>query len=94
MNGKIFVVETVSIFKHTYYISAEEASHAEDEVVCNLDNCEFIEGSQKHITETIVETKEVSEEEFIRVFDKENDYLSSWDKEKKFKMINVIDYNK
>ena len=93
MNSKIFVVETVSIFKHTYYISAEEASHAEDEVVCRLDDATFTEGSQKHITETIVDTKTLTEDQFIELFDRENDYLKSWSKEQKLNMINVVNYD-
>ena len=94
MTDKIYVVETISTFRHTYYVRAKEASHAEDEVICNLDNPDFIEGSQKHIDESISNTIEVTEEEFIRIFDQENDYLQSWNKEQKLDMINAINYDK
>lgn len=93
MIDKIYIVETISIFRHTYYIKGKEASHVMDEMVCNMDNPEFIQGSQRHIGEEISNVREVSEKEFIKTFNDENDYLSSWTDEQKFKMINVIDYS-
>lgn len=91
-DSKIYVVETISTFRHTYYIRAKEEIHAQDEVVCNISNPEFIEGSQKHIDESISNTIELTEEEFIKLFDKENEYLRSWSKDQKLDMINVINY--
>ena len=94
MSDKIFVVETVSVFRHTYYVRAKESSHAMDEVVCNVEgyNDRWIEGSQFHVGENIANCIEVTEEEFLKLFDKENDYLKDWTDERKLEMINVIDY--
>lgn len=96
MSDKIFVVETVSVFRHTYYVKAKEASHAMDEVVCNVEgyNDKWIEGSQFHVGENIANCVEVTEEEFLKLFDKENSYLKDWTDERKLEMINVIDYGK
>jgi len=92
MNEKIYVVETISLFRHTYYVKAKEASHALDEVVCRLTDEYFIEGSQTHISEDIANVIEVTEEEYLKLFDKENDYLENWSKEQKLDRINVIEY--
>jgi len=92
---KIYVVETISTFRHTYYVKARCAEHAMDEVVCKSDYSDnFIEGSQKHIDESIANVIEVTEDEFIKVFDHENDYLKNWSRERKLQQINVIDYER
>jgi len=84
------LVETVSMFRMRYVIEAKDPTHAEDEVVCNTgDLAEF---SQKHIDECITSTRELTQEEYIKLFDVDNDYLASWQQEQKFKMINKIDY--
>ena len=90
----IFVVETIMTYRMTYFVKAREATHAIDEVVCNENNYDFIEGAQHHLGEQISNCTEVSEEEFLRIFDKENDYHRNWTKEKKLKMINEIDYDR
>ena len=96
MSDKIFVVETISVFRHTYYVRAKEATHAMDEVVCNIENHSdsWVEGSQYHVGENIANCIEVTEEEFLQLFNKENEYLKNWKVEQKFGMINVIDYGK
>jgi len=92
MDEKIYVVETISLFRHTYYVKAKESGHAMDEVVCRIHDSEFIEGSQYHISEDIANVIEVTEEEYLKLFDKENDYLKNWTDEQKLARINVIDY--
>lgn len=93
MTDKIYVVETIGIFRNTYYVRCKEGSHAADEVVCRIHDPDFIEGSQFFVDESIANVREVTEEEFIRTFDSENEYLSKWPKEKKLERINVIDYD-
>lgn len=90
MNDKLIYVETISYFKVAYVVRCKEESHASDEVLCNSDIAEF---SQKHIDESIISTREITEEEYLKLFDKENDYLSSWNKDMKFTLINTIDYD-
>jgi hypothetical protein len=92
MTKKMYLVETVSMFRMRYVIEAEDPSHADDEVVCNQGDLE--EFSQKHIDECILSTREISEDEYISLFNKDNDYLSSWDVEQKKRFINKIDYTK
>jgi hypothetical protein len=90
---KIYAVETISLFRHTYYVKAKEESHALDEVVCRLSDENFIEGSQKYISEEIANVIELTEEEFLKLFDKENDYLQNWSNAKKLSWVNHIDYS-
>ena len=91
---QIYIVETISTFRHTYYVKARCSDHAMDEVVCQLGNFDenFIEGSQHHVGENIASVMEVDEDYFIKTFDAENDYLRNWTRERKLEMINKIDY--
>ena len=90
MEKKLYMVETISIFRHRYVINAHEASHAEDEVTCNL--TELQEFSQKHVDELITSTREISATDYMTLFDEDNAYLKSWDYSQKTKFINEIDY--
>jgi len=56
----LYLVETITTFKHQYIIDCKEASHAEDTVVCN----EATELDQKYLGETIVTTREITTNEF------------------------------
>lgn len=90
MEKKLYLVETVSMFRMRYVIEAKDPTHAEDEVVCNTGD--LVEFSQKHIDECIISTRELTQEEYIKLFNGDNDYLASWEQEQKLKMINRIDY--
>jgi hypothetical protein len=94
---KLYIVETVSMFRMRYVVKAKEEGHALDEVVMNSSggyNDEWQEFSQHHVDEVIVSSREISKDEYLKIFDKDNDYLKSWDKKEKFRFINVIDYDK
>ena len=66
-----------------------------DEVVCRSDdNCDFVEFSQHHIDEVISSSRELTKDEYLQLFDKDNNYLSCWTDEQKLEFINVIDYTK
>lgn len=84
-----YLVETISIHRIRYVIEAEEASHADDEVAMNDVEHEF---SQKHIDELITSTREITDEEYLKLFDEDNDYLAGWDEASKFKFVNKINY--
>jgi hypothetical protein len=57
---------------------------ANDAVTMN----EAKEFSQTHLGDTILDTFVLDEERVLQLFDRDNDYLSEWDKEKK---LNYID---
>lgn len=94
LSKKYAVVTTVSSFYHYYVVPLDllqelnvkhpvENNWLEDLVVCN----EVEEFSQKHIGEQILESSIVDEENILKTFDKQNDYLSKWTKEKKIEYI-------
>ena len=92
MTKKLILVEAVSMFRMRYVIEAECAEHAADEVVCNHDG-HVKELSQAHLDEIITSTREISDDEYLRIFDEDNDYLKSWTDGEKFGLINKIDYD-
>ena len=56
----LFVVETVTIFRHYYVIDCLSAEHADDTVVMQ----EAAELDQKCLGETIVSTREITQAEY------------------------------
>jgi hypothetical protein len=92
---KLYLVETVSIFRMRYVIEAEDESHALDEVTYHATGGEELkEFSQKHIDEVIVSSRKISDKSYLKLFDKDNDYLKNWNEEQKFQYVNRIDYEK
>lgn len=87
--SKLFLVETVSIYRMRYVIETENADHAADEVVMNNGN--LSEFSQKHLDEIISSTREIDEAEYLKLFNVDNDYLMNWSDDQKFKFINRIE---
>ena len=86
---KIYLVETVSQFRMRYAVRARSLEHAYDTVVCE----EATELSQQHIGENIVSGREITEDEYLKIFDQDNDYLTSWDRDKKLESITQVDYS-
>jgi hypothetical protein len=87
-----YLVEAISMFRMRYVIEAETAEHAMDEVTMN-DNGDLREFSQKHIDENITSVREIDREEYLRLFNEDNDYLQDWDDGHKLSFVNVIDYD-
>ena len=56
---------------------------AQDTVV--MQECE--EFSQEWLGEVITDTYECTEDEMLTLFDKDNDYLSKWDRDQKIKWV-------
>lgn len=85
-----YLVETISMFRMRYVIEAQEETHACDEVVTN--NGDLQEFSQLHLDEIITSSREIDDAEYLRLFDRDNDYLKDWDDSLKFQRANVLDY--
>lgn len=56
----LFVVETISTYRHKYVIECKELEHAYDSVVCE----EAVDFSQMHLGEQIVTGREITYQEF------------------------------
>ena len=87
-----YLVETVSVFRMRYVVEAKTASDARDEVTMSVGD-DFKEFSQLHLDEMISSTREIDQEEYLRVFDEDNVYLKDWTEEQKLQFVNVIDYD-
>jgi hypothetical protein len=92
---KLYLVETISFFRNRFVVLAKKEEDALDEVAFNTGNVyneEWREFSQKHIDENIISYREITREEYLKLYDKDNDYLTHWSDDQKLKSINVINY--
>lgn len=94
---KYAVVTTVTTFRNRYVIPMDELQKLNDQVPVELqwaDDCvtcgEVKEFSQKYLGESIIDTFETNEDEVLRIFDEDNEYLSSWSQE--FKLAWIKDW--
>lgn len=93
---KLFMFQTVSSFRHRYVIEAENELDAEefalgivhDRFSCN----EYKEFSQKHLGEQIISQNEITMQDYLKTFDEDNDYLSTWNTHQKTRLINSVKY--
>lgn len=85
MKKELVLVECISTFRMRYVVEVPvgEKDWACDSVVMG----EVEEMSQHHIGEDIVSHRVISDEEFIKIFDEDNDYLKNWDTELKVRCI-------
>ena len=86
---KLFLVDAVSTFRNSYVVRCKDEVHAADTVTLN----EADEWSQEWLGETVSRVREITEEEYLVLFDKDNDYLKDWDVEKKKSLIYTVDYD-
>lgn len=84
-----YLVETISYFRHSYVIDCRSESDAKDTVAMN----EAEEMSQTHVDESIINCREIDDQEYLRVFNKENDYLSGWTDKEKMRLIHKVNYD-
>lgn len=90
--SKIVLVETVSTFRHLYAIELPDDApleYALDDVTMAYtgEPGELEDFAQNHIDESIFSYREITEDEYLKIFDKECAYLSDWDTEQKKKFI-------
>ena len=86
---KLFLVDAVSSFRNSYVVRCKDETHASDTVTLN----EADEFSQEWLGETVSRVREITEEEYLMLFDKDNDYLKDWDAEKKKSLIHTVNYD-
>jgi hypothetical protein len=91
---KIVLVETVSTFRHMYAVEVKD----EDPIEYALDDVTMAgaytgepgcleDFAQNHIDESIFSYREITEEEYLKMFDHENEYLKEWSDEQKMNFI-------
>lgn len=78
-----FMIEALSQYRMTYVIEADTKEQALE----FMDQNEYLdELGQKWLGEIILSSREVTDEETIRVFDEMNDYLVSWTPDRKLEL--------
>ena len=85
---KLVLVETVSMFRIRYAIEANNIVVALDEVTLGPPE----EMSQKHLQEVIVSEREITEEEYLRLFNEDSYHVNNLTDEEKKRYIHKIDY--
>jgi len=99
MSKEYVIVTTVSHFRLRYAIPVDElrkenleASDEEFDAIAwasdSVTMCEVEELSQAHVSEDIIDAIVVDEQKALELFDKDNDYLSSWAKQQKLNKLN------
>lgn len=83
------LVETVSMMRMRYVVETpdDHPEYALDTVVCD----EGIEVSQLFLGETIVSHREITDAEYLDMFDEDNEYLAAWTDEKKMEYVTRIE---
>lgn len=85
MSKQLFLIETVSKFKHQYVIEVEEG-----QPIPEFDISDLEEMSQEWLSESLVSQKVITPEEYLVEFNTANDYLSTWTDENKLRYINQL----
>lgn len=88
MKGQILVankylVETVALFRMRYVVETNHPEYAVDEVLV----AEKEEFSQKYIGNNVLSVREITTDEYLKIFDEDNDYLKDWSEEQKLDFI-------
>jgi hypothetical protein len=85
---KLYMVETLSQFRHRYVVEISDDATIDDATYYVLNNDNVEEMSQYHLGELDFSTREITKEEYLKLFNEDNYYLSEWSDEKKFTLIN------
>jgi hypothetical protein len=85
---KLFLVDAISSYRTSYVVRCESAEHAADTVTMNEAN----EFSQEWLGESISRISEITEDDYLALCDKDNNYLKDWDIEKKKSLITQVNY--
>ena len=92
----LYMIDCVATHHIRYCVEAEDETQL-GEVIKLIDegNNELIEFSQEFLGEKVVTYGIIiSKEEYLKMFDEDNEYLKGWSKEKKLGFINNIEESK
>lgn len=78
---ELVLVDAITMYRMRYVVEVPKgkAVWALDTVTCN----EAEEFSQKHLEEVISSHRVITKEEFIKIFNEDNDYMADWSDELK-----------
>ena len=83
------VLTAIQQFRTRYVIPVEDTKDCDPETFIkdSVTFEEVKEFSQLNLKENIIDVQLYNEDNLLKLFDKDNDYLSGWDKEQKIKWI-------
>lgn len=82
----MILVDCISTFRIRYVIDTDSHDWAWDTVAME----EATEFSQLHLGEQIVSSRAITKEEYITLFDEDNEYLSEWEDDMKLRSVTEI----
>lgn len=83
MTKRLYIVEVLTSFRNSMAIEAETIEEAEKLAVSDC----FDGFSQLHLGDQVFRSREVTEEEYLRTFTRDNDYLADIPVERKLSYI-------
>ena len=95
MTKKLVMVEVLSQYRMRYVFEVkDDIDHALDEYVMRESEAELKEFSQLHLEPTVILShREITKEDYLRIFDEDNGYLAKWEDGMKLEAgINKLDY--
>lgn len=81
-----YLVEALTQYRIVYVVDTDKKEWAEETVW--LDEAE--EFGQMHLGEIVVSSREVDDDECIRIHDELNDYLVGWTREQKLARVHKV----
>jgi len=91
MVQKLVLVEAISQYRMSYVMEVDD--NIKDAVDALTLGEATEEMSQEWLGETVFSHQEITDEQYLKIFDERNGYLESWTDEQKRKFIFKIDYN-
>ena len=95
---KLYIVDTITTFRHRYVVEANELEHAYDEVTMIDSGSEddlFEPVSQRYLGEVIIDGREITKKDFNKMLkdyaEDKNEGCSHWMGDR---LIRVIDYDR
>lgn len=85
MSKSFYVIQTNNMFKSFYVVPTNEVDG--NDLQYYIDQSLLKEFSQQHEGEQIVRVDEMNQDEVLELFDKNNDYLVSWNQDQKLAFI-------
>ena len=87
-----YLVETISMYRMRYAVEAESADAAKAYVSDDVAGIYLLdEFSQLHLSEIVSSCRDISTEEYLRVFDEDNNYLKDWTDDQKLTFVNKME---
>jgi hypothetical protein len=91
MVKKLVLVEAISQYRMTYVMEVEDdLQHALDALTLGEATEEM---SQEWLGETIFSHQEITDEQYLKIFNERNGYLETWTDDQKRKFIYRVDYS-